>query len=214
MGRMNRQTAVQGAYRMKRLLSLLPIAILILALAISAGCSAGTKERGDNDEAINAFVVRLFTAVDQVDPFSLPAGLSVNEGVSEYIAGKIEERRITYEATQTQLRDYAIEVDLAETKEGGDNLIAKRFNVVVAYHYEGLESIDSGYGREVELLIRTDDQGGLTLVGIRVLGILDAYDSYLYEDVAGEGAVELSDPEGVKEKAGQYLRDAAASFGK
>jgi hypothetical protein len=114
--------------------------------------------------------------------------------------------RMAYEATNTSLQDYWIGVRLAETKVLGNNLVSMRFYVEVNYHYERLESVESGYGREVELLIRIDEKTGNTIVGIRVLGILDAYDSYLYQDLAGEGAIEFSDPDGLKKRIQEYLQ--------
>lgn len=155
---------------------------------------------------VHLFLENLFSAVDQQAPFHLPDGLAVNEGVSEYIAGKTEAMRMAYEATNTSLQDYWIGVWLAETKVLENNLVSMRFYVKVNYHYERLESVESGYGREVELLIRIDEKTGNTIVGIRVLGILDAYDSYLYQDLAAEGAIELSDLEGLKIRIQEYLQ--------
>lgn len=165
------------------------------------------KEPDQEEEGpVHLFLENLFSAVDQQAPFHLPDGMAVNEGVSGYIAGKIEAMRMAYEATNTSLQDYWIGVRLAETKVLGNNLVSMRFYVEVNYHYERLESVESGYGREVELLIRIDEKTGNTIVGIRVLGILDAYDSYLYQDLAGEGAIELSDLEGLKIRIQEYLQ--------
>lgn len=210
---MHNEATYKGGSRMKRVFSILLIAALFVSfISFSGGVRVNAMR--DDDEIIGAFVVNLFTAVDQVARFQLPAGMAINDGVSEYIAGKIAERKITYDYTSSKLLDYEIKVELAETNDFGNNLISKRFYVVVSFHYENLESIDSGYGREIELLIKKDKEGGLTVVGVRVLGILDGYDTYLYEDVACAGAVDLSEMELVKERVEEYVREVETFFEK
>ena len=154
---------------------------------------------------VRTFLKRLFLAVDQQAPFQLPAGLAINEGVAEYIAGKIEAMRITYQATNSKLFDYKIMAHLAETKDLADGLVSMRFYVEISYHYEQLEAIESGYGREVELLVRSEEGEKETIVGLRVLGILDAYDSFLYQNIAGDRAIELSDADWVRARIRAYL---------
>lgn len=199
---------------MKHFLSILLAATLMACLALAAGCAAKTPVHPGGERDLSRFVTNLFSAVDQVKSFQVPEGLAINDGVSEYIAGKIEERKIAYEATGSELQDYGIQVTLTGAEELGTDLKARRFSVTVSFHYKNLESVDSGYGREIELLYRTDQEGGVTVVGVRVLGILDGYDAYLYEDLDREGAMELTDAQWVRDRASQYISDAAASAGK
>lgn len=163
----------------------------------------------DQEEAgpVHAFLERLFLAIDQQAPFRLPAGMAINEGVSEYVDGKIEAMRVTYQATGSALLDYKIKVRLAETKGLGNDLVSMRFYVDVSYHYENLESVESGYGREIELLIRIDEAEGNTVVGIRVPGYLDGYDAYLYRNTASDRAIELTDAKWVRTRVQEYLQN-------